>query len=237
MRQVLADIREILRLPRVEIDLMRELAAGNDPFYLGMVDDFFRYVRRRHPKLPLVRAFEHGVALCRLPPSADEYFMMIEASARRNCKKAMRSGYVFRRIDFNDHLADIGDIRRSTDQRQGEVTGYMADDDVEPCRNPPSRSDTHDYAYYGVLKDDRLVAYGGCLVSGEICMIEHILGHARYLGDGVVPMLIVSMGQEMIGRHPKVKYYAYGTYYGGGPTMRRFKKKFRFLPHRVKWRE
>ena len=235
LNKLFSDLRTLRGLPSVTIHLAGAETAGNDPFYARLAADFYRYVSRRHPRLLVVGAFEFGVALCELPRSPGGYEALIEASGRRNVKKALRLGYEFKRIDFNAFLADIRDIRRSTDSRQGEVTGYMKNDTVEACRNPPSKSNVHDYVYYGIVKEGRLVAYAGCLVSGDLCMIEHILGHANFLGDGVVPMLIAGMAGDMVAHYPRVKYYAYGTYFGGGETMRRFKAKFAFQPHRVIW--
>lgn len=235
LKNLISDLRTLRQMPYVAINLAAGETADNDPFYATLVVDFYRYVRRRHPRLLFVRAFEYGVALCCLPQDPGGYEAMIEASGRRNIKKARRAGYGFERIDFNAHLEDILEIRRSADVRQGEVTGYMRSDTVEQCRNPPSRSNVHDYVYYGILKEGRLVAYAGCLVAGELCMIEHILGHADFLGDGIVPLLIADIATDVVVRYPRVRCFAYGTYFGGGETMRRFKKKFGFVPHRVTW--
>ncbi len=236
LRKYFDDLRIMWGMPHVVIDLAARDAVNNDLFYAKLVDDFFKYVWRRHPRFPLIHAFEYGVALCLLPRTGEGYEGLIEASGRRNIKKARRMGYEFKLINFNDYLDDIRDIRKSTDVRQGEVTGYLRDDVVEPCRNPPSRTTVHDYVYYGVLKEGRLVAYAGCIVAGELCMIEHILGHASMLGDGIVPLLIAELAADVASRHIRVRYFAYGTFFGGGETMRRFKKKFGFLPHRVTWR-
>lgn len=236
LKKLIKDLQSLRHMPQVTISLAAQEAAGNDPFYVALVNDFYRYVRRRHPRLLLVGAFEYGVALCELPRGKGGYEALVEASARRNIKKALRLGYEFKRIEFNEFLGDIRDIRRSTDSRQGALTGYLKDDTVEPCRNPPSRSTVHDYVYYGVLKEGRLVAYAGCIVCGELCMIEHILGHAEFLADGVVPLLMAGIAADAAGHYPRVRYYAYGTFFGGGESMRRFKTKFGFLPNRVTWR-
>ena len=233
--QFLRDVREMRALPEVRVNLMSAAAAGNDPFYQRLVQDFYRGTRRRHRKFPLVRQYEYGVALCPLPRDFESYFMLIEASARRNYKKSLRSGYVFRRIAYNDFLQDITDIRRSTDVRQGTLPDEFLKKEVRPISDPPSRNRTHDYPYFGILKDGRLVAYAGCLVSGEICIIEQIYGHAAHQADGIVPMLIIGMAEHILANCPEVRYYAYGTFFGAGETLRRFKKKFRFLPHRVRW--
>lgn len=236
LKQAIRDLGEIMRLPEVSIDLMHSATEDNDPFYDRIVREFYDSTRKRHRKFPLVKNWRYGVALCELPASFDDYFMYIEASARRNYKKAVRIGYEFKRINFNDYRDDIKEIRQSTDVRQGKVPDEFLKSDVPECKDPPSKTDIHDYPYYGVLKDNKLYAYAGCLVAGELCMIEQIYGHADYQDDGVVPMLIVGIAGEMMKNCPKVKYYGYGSYYGAGETMRRFKRKFKFLPHKVEWK-
>ena len=209
---------------------------GNDPFYRRAVENFYRETRRRHAKMPLVRRLRYGVAMCALPGTFDEYMGIIEASGRRNVKKAKRLGYRFEVIDFNAHLDDIAAIRTSTTVRQGRVSDELLSGRVEPCRNPPSRSRIHDYVYFGVLKERRLVAYAQCFIVGEACLLEHILGHYELLSDGIVPLLVTGIAHHCLGTYPQVKYYVYGTFFGATPTLRRFKKKFAFLPHTVKWK-
>lgn len=230
---VKGDLVTMWKMPRLRIDLMLHAADQNDPFYASLVRQFYADACRRHRKLPWLPAFAWGIAVCRLPPSGDGYLAMIEAAGRRNIKKAKRLGYTFARIMYNDHLADIERIRRSTPDRQGEVDAALWV--VKPCKDPPSRTNIHDYPYFGVSRDGRLMAYAGCLVAGEVCLIEHILGHADALGDGVVPMLIAGMAEYIQNQYPNVKYYGYGTYFGAAGSMRRFKRKFGFTPHRVEW--
>lgn len=233
-RQAFRDLVLCRNMPGASVNLMLSRSGQNDPFYATLAQSFYRDANRRHRKFPLVRRLEY-VAICQLPDDIADYFMMIEASGRRNVRKARRFGYSCRLIHFNAELEDIGKIRQSTDTRQGELTGYMAEAYVEPCSNPASTDPTHDYVYYGVFQSDTMVAYGGCLICGELCMVEHILGHAKFLAHGVVPMLIVEMIENIVRQHPQVKFYAYGTYFGAGSTMRRFKRKFGFAPHRVSW--
>jgi len=235
IRQTFEDIRSLYRLPAVSIDLMLRETVGNDPFFREVACDFHRSSRRRHPKFPLIGTLTHGVALCELPKSFDQYFMYIEAAGRRNVKKANRNGYEFERIDFNAHLEDIGEIRSSTNARQGDLPEEFVKGEVGRCENPESQSGIHDYPYFGVLKNGKLYAYMGVLIAGEIAMIEHIYGHAGFQADGVVPKMIVDTAGYLLEHHPEVKYYGYGSYFGASETLRRFKRKFKFLPHKVKW--
>jgi hypothetical protein len=161
--------------------------------------------------------------------------MQVDASARRNFKKSERLGYRFRRIDYNQYLDDIRDIWTSTPVRQGVLPTDMLEGRVKPIQDPPSRTAYQDYLYHGIFKGDKLVAYSGCLVTGQLCSLNDLWGHAQYMEDGVVPRVIMETARELIKGFPTVKFYSYGTYFGAAESMRRFKRKFLFMPHRVKW--
>ena len=224
-----------VRLPRVRISLMLLKTADNDPFYTHVTASFMLEARRRHPRFPLIRVLEYGVCLHDMRADDRAYLDKIEASGRRNVHKARRLGYRFQPIAYNDWLGDIAAIRRSTTVRQGPMPESLLQDKAAPCQNPPSRCATHDYRYFGVVKDGALVAYAGVLVAGELAMIEHILGHAEHQANGVVPLLLIGMEDVIRREHPQSCYYGYGTWFGASESLRRFKKKFLFLPHRVRW--
>jgi len=222
-------------MPHVTVDLMYRVAERNDEFYQRVTREYYDYTQTRIRKFPLVKKDRYGVALCVLPETFDEYFMGIEAAGRRNFKKAERTGCRFEKIDFNAYLDDVRDIWRSARVRQGKVPEYVAKGQVKPVTHPESKTDVHDYPYFGALKEGKLVAYAGCLVSGELCAIEQIYGHADYQRDGVVPMVIVGIVGYVLGHYPLVECYTYDTYFGASETMRRFKRKFGFVPHKVDW--
>jgi hypothetical protein len=229
-------LAEFVRMPRVRVDLMLDRAAANDPFFDRVVRDYYRQAMARRPLFPLVRRKSHGVALCQLPETFDRYYARLDGSARRNHRKALREGCDVTRIRFNDHLDAVRDVRMSTNLRQGRpMPAHYLSGIVLPICDPTSHSRHHDFPYFGVFADGTLIGYAACLVAGEYCHIEHILGHAGHLGTSAVPMLIIGMAEELYRSYPQVKYYAYGTYFGGTETMRRFKRKFGFVPHRVNW--
>jgi hypothetical protein len=233
--KLIEQIREVLCLPHLSINLMWEKTAENHAFFARLVEEFYRDSKKRHPKYLVISKFRHGVATCVLPQEFDSYFMMVEASARRNYKKANRLGYTFQTIDFNSFLGDIGEIRRSTEYRQGKMLRSFLDAEVKPGSDPPSATRFHAYPYFGIVKDGKLYAYAGCLIAGEVCLLEHIFGHAKYQEDGIVPLLIIGIAKHLLSMHPDVRYYCYGTYFGAAESMQRFKRKFCFNPHRVSW--
>lgn len=231
----MSDLARVFTMPTVRIDLMVRAVEAADPFYAGITREFYRDARARHRKLLLVGRLTFGVALCPLPRKPGDYMQMIEASGRRNVKKAQRLGCRFQPVDYNAHLGDIKAIRGSVDVRQGKLDAGFLEGDVAPCRNPVPRTGTHAYPYFGVLKEGALVAYAGVLIAGELAMIEHIYGHAAHHADGVVPALLVGIAGHLQAHYPAVKYYGYGSYFGASESMRRFKRKFLFMPHRVTW--
>ncbi|MDB5349308.1 MAG: hypothetical protein JWN86_555 [Planctomycetota bacterium] len=237
-RSVCALLVEVVRAPRVTIDLMCEGAAANDPFFDRITREFYQEAREPHRRFLVVPQFAYGYAVGLLPPGGVKgYLATVEASARRNVKKAIRSGYRFSRFDYNAHLPDVTEILRSAEVRQGRpMPEEVFLDEAEPHTNPPSRCPLHDYPYFGVFRGEQLVAYASCLVAGELCDIQSIYGHADFQPDGVVPLLIASIAGSMAEDHPAVKYYSYGTYFGATKTMQRFKRKFSFQPHRVTWK-
>lgn len=234
--QVLNDFSEIKRLPRLDIDLACDATNDNDPFYFHIVNEFYRDVTRRHPKFPLIRFMKYGVAVLQLPENHEAYLKILESSGRRNIKKAIRNGYSFQRIDYNDHLDEISEILRSTSVRQGPMEQAILNQDLTPINDPPSKTQTHDYPYFGVMKDGKLLAYAGCMVAGDMLLLSTVFGHDAYKSDGLVPLLISGIAEYKYAHYPNVKYYVYDKYYGASPSLRRFKKKFGFDPHVVNWK-
>lgn len=230
------DFNELREMPVLTINLMLKRTVDNDPYYRDLTVSWHAEATARHPKLKLIRNLEWGAAVAILPRTHEEYFMYIEAAARRNFKKAQRANYTFSPFDTKDRMDDIREIRQSTDVRQGKVPEEMMFGDLQPAKDPKSRNHYHGYPYFGVFHENKLVAYSSCFVAGEICALEHILGHADYQSDGIVPMMLIGIAEDMYKNHPAVRYFMYGTYFGAAPKMRRFKKKFRFFPHRVFWK-
>lgn len=236
LKQLIDSWKLYKSMPSVTISLQSDRIDTKNQFYRNITEQFYKDANRRHRKFPLFKSMVHGVALCDIHQGFDTYLSTIESSARRNYKKAIRNGFSSRPIDYNEHLDDIWAIRRSTPVRQGEMPDAFINTPPPKRTDPVSTSKTHDYRYFGVFNSEGiLVAYAGCFIAGELMMIEHIYGHFDYQPFGVVPMLLISMARHASEEHSAVRYYAYGTFFGASPTMKRFKKKFCFLPHRVRW--
>ncbi|OGR89029.1 MAG: hypothetical protein A2992_04345 [Elusimicrobia bacterium RIFCSPLOWO2_01_FULL_59_12] len=229
------DLIDIYHLPPASINLMLEKTAQNDPFYAQVVKSYYAEARSRHPKLFFVEKYKYGFSLCKMPVDFETYFSLLESPARGNHRKALRLGYEMKRFDFNTRLEDIREIWQSTPVRQGTLPLEIREGRVRPITHPPSQSPYHDYPYFGVFKDGKLLAYAGCLVAGDLCNLADFYGHDRYLNDGIVPLLIIEIARELYTSYPAVKIYSYGTYFGASESMRRFKRKFLFYPHKANW--
>ncbi|MEO7068139.1 MAG: hypothetical protein ABI114_14605 [Rhodanobacter sp.] len=236
LKRLMKLISELRALPPLEVNLRCSETAGNNPFFERVVRDFYREAVRRHRKFPVVRNYQYGVTANHLTNDFNDYFKSIESAARRNYKKSCRLGYTFDRIDYNKHLSDITAILRSSQERQGRaMPAALLERGMVAVNNPKSSSPLHDYPYFGILRDNHVYAFAGCLIAGDLCSIETIYGHADHQADGIVPMMIIGIAEWAIKYHPDVKYYSYGTYFGATESMQRFKRKFGFMPHRARW--
>lgn len=234
VNRFLYDLRLVVSLPQVKVHLMRSIALDNDPFFVRMVDRFYKDAMRRHPKFPFIRNLQFGVALSEMPASSEQYMAKIPASGRGNVKKALRNGYVFSKINYNDWLMDIADVQCSTMRRRPNSENLLTKE-IPAIYDPASRDSRHDYIYFGIIRNGKLCAYSGYMVSGELLAVGDLFGHNEHMSDGVVPLLLVMTVDYIRRHHPSVRYYMCDKYFGAGETMRRFKVKFNFKPHRVTW--
>lgn len=226
----------LFRSPKIELSLKLDEIKGKEPFYEKVTQDFFKLVNSRRKKLPIFRQMTRGVAVCSLDGGFEKYIKAIESSGRRNIKKAIRLGYTFKAINYNDHLDEVWEIRKSAEVRQGKLSDAFLNNKPSPNNDPKCSVNTHGYPYFGVFdEENKLVAYAGCFLAGNVIELSHFYGHADHQKNGVVPLLITSIAEYVINNHPAVKVFLYGGYIGASPTLRRFKKKFRFMPYHVKW--
>lgn len=226
----------LFKTPSINLSLMINNTKNNHEFFERITREFYQLVTSRHKKMPLFGTMTRGVAICVLPGNHETYIKSIESSGHRNVKKAIRLEYTFKRINYNEHLDDIFDIRGSTTVRQGKVPDDFVNNKPAPINDPISKSGCHDYPYFGVFdKNGKMVAYAGCFLAGEVIELSHFYGHAEHQKNGVVPLLITSIAQYTLENHPQVRVFMYGGYIGASATLRRFKKKFQFLPYKVNW--
>jgi hypothetical protein len=235
LAEILANLRLLATLPKTRVSLMRSVAEKrNDPFYAAAVDTFFGEARSRHRKLPFVRKLQYGVAMFELPISFQRYLLSVNARARRELTRAVRTNHEFAVIDYNAHIADIADILRSKPVRQGLLAPEILQSPAL-INNAPSRDSHHDYLYFGVLNRGRLCAYMGCLIAGEAAVVGDFFSHKDDQKNCVSAFLLVNVAAYCSEHYPRLRYLVYDTYFGGSRSLREFKKKYNFKPFKVEW--
>jgi hypothetical protein len=212
-------------------DVARRSRHADD---VGRVNGFFRL--DDGGQVP-VTVFNGTPAMLRIPASHASYLEKIGDKARNMIRKAQRQGYAYRKVDPDDYLDDVLAIRTSNPERQGKpIPEYYK---IRPTRmiDEPFRSGCrlHGEGFFGVFKDDRLVAYTTIFFYGELGQVNHILGHAEHLQEGVMNLLASEMVREVIEHRPWVKAinYLYPHNKQANVGIGLFKRSIGFMPERL----
>lgn len=184
-----------------------------------------------------VTLFHGQPAMLRIPATLAAYMRTVGDKGRNMVRKAQRQGYAYRKVDPDQYLDDVLAIRTSDPKRQGKsIPDYFK---VRPTQiiADPFRNDCklHREEFFGVFKDDRLIAYTTIFFYGELGQVNHILGHAEHLQEGVMNLLVSEMVREIIEDKPWVRainyLYPYVGKTNGGLGL--FKKNTGFFPEVV----
>lgn len=229
------EVRRFISMPKLNVNLMYKLTKDNDPFYGMVTKKFYNMCNSYHPKYKVIPRYRYGIAIMSLTKTWSEYFKSLSGPAQRNYRKALKNECVFKRIEYNDYLDDIYDIIHSTDIRQGEMRVNNSDNYMIPNNDPKSNTTYHDYPYFGVLLNNKLVAIGSCLIAGEYAELTTVYGNVKYQQLGIVPFMVINAVRMLIEEYTNVKYFGYDTYFGARVGMRRFKRKMLFSPFKVRW--
>jgi hypothetical protein len=225
VKAALSLLSEIKALPKIEIDLDCKSEACRN---------VYRSFTERHPKYKVVRKKELGVALLDLAGfnTADDYFRSLNAKdgVAKYSRRAAKEGYVFSEVDRNKYVEDIFTINTSKDERQGRP---MLDHYKKKIASYPVDPE---YKYYGVMKDDKLVAYMWVALYGEVAIIDGLLGHEDHLKNRIMYLLCTGAASHLITDHKSTRYFMYDTYFGAQEGLKQFKRKLGFVPYRVKWK-
>lgn len=223
-KDIILIMRELLCSPHVRVSL-------------GPVNEdssrIYTALNSRHPKWWVIRNKTRGVALIPLKDYdgfqgyADQYGG--KNSAIYYTRKAGRAGYVFRKMNPWNSLADIREINSSATDRQGKPMDdtYTGMDIQYPDR--PS------HLYYGVFFEEKLIAYLWLQVAGELVLVNRILGHANHLRNGIMYLLLTSAVAQVYDHLPGVRFMMYDTFPGATAGLRLFKKRLGFKSYKVTW--
>lgn len=207
---------------------------------LGTSDDavaykYYKYFTKIHRKFIIIRRKTVAVALINLTEFSDynDYQKTIKGknSADYFSRKALKRGYTFAKIDMNEYVDDIYAIHTSKKYRQGRKMdkGYLIKQESYPV--------IKNHEYFGIIKDNHLVAYLGIAILNEVVIIFRILGHGDFLNDGIMYLLVNSTIGKIfeMNENKKIKYVMYDAFFGNLEGLCLFKKRLGFSPYKVKW--
>ncbi|CAI8825584.1 Putative heparinase II/III family protein [Burkholderia ambifaria] len=150
-------------------------------------------------------------AMLGIPDSIDAYWSDIGDKSRNMVRKARRLGYQFRAIDPDEYGQDIYEIRTSDPMRQGRpIPDYYYTNPPEHVLQPSSVGcRLHTERFYGVFKDDRLVAYVTLFLFGELAQVNHLLCHRDHASSGAMNLNVFHVVDELIRHQPEVRVLNY----------------------------
>jgi len=231
VKKVLIILQEIRKMPKVVIKFF-----DFDNKSLENYKKTYKYFTKPH-RLKLFKNKTIGVALIdlNLYNSFDEYYKSINGknSSAYYSRKALKRGYRFIEIDRNNYIDDIYKINTSINIRQGKKMsdGYL--------HRVDKYIDDSNYRYFGVIdKNGNLVSYCNIAFYGEFALIVSLLGHKKYLNDGIMYLMIIEVLRLMFDEYKKngYRYIMYDTFLGASKGLKQFKQKLGFKPYRVEWK-
>jgi hypothetical protein len=164
----------------------------------------------------------------------DTYYRHVNGknSAAYYARKATKRGYVFAEIDRNDHIEEIHRINMSAPVRQGR--------EMSPAyrvKRSVYEKESHMRCFGVKNKNGILVSY--CVVGfyGEFALLSVLLGHKRYLNDGIMYLMITEVVRVLYKEYVPAgcNYLMYDTFFGASDGLRRFKSRLGFEPYNVQW--
>lgn len=190
---------------------------------------------RPHPKYKIIRAKCIGVALLKIPDTFEDFLKGGERQAlRTNRTKALKEGFKYSQFEAKQYVEDILAINTSAPVRQAKpmdksyLTREMVLKFIE--ENP---------VLHGVFnKEGTLVAYSQTVLCGEVLILNRIIGHAAFVDQGIMYLLVSEIVKEMISLKKEnglPLWIMYDMFFGALPGLRYFKERLGFKPYRVIW--
>ena len=155
-------------------------------------------------KTPLT-AYHSKPAMLSIPKSIETYMYEIGDKSRNMIRKAIKLGYSYKVVLPNNYIDDIVKIRTSDTLRQGQAIPeyfYQRPDNVLSF---DSDCKLHGELFFGLFKDDELIAYSTIFLYGELAQVNHILGHKDHLQNGVMNLLVYEIVSDFINTKPWIK--------------------------------
>ena len=215
---------EVLRAPRVTIELF-----GGDQ--ARAVFDAFT---APHPRFRVTSAKRWGVALLRLPASAEAYSSATSRLVRRRRKHAEDAGYRYALVAPLPYLDDIIAVNRSAPSRQGRPMGAKFQDRGYVAATVGAHSTIH-----AILDSEgRLRAYSVVIDAGDAFTFSAMIGHADDLQQGIMYLLMGEVVRDCIDARRSdgtPSWLVYDTFWGASAGLAFFKRRTGYGPHTVRW--
>ena len=230
LKKTILILQEIIQLPKVNIKF-----KDMDNNSIQNYQNTYQYFTKPH-RLKLFKNKTLGVALIdlNLYKNFEEYYKSINGknSAAYYSRKAIKREYKFMEIDRNNYIDDIYEINTSSKIRQGKKmsSSYLQ-------KQKQYKNETN-YRYFGVVdKDGKLRSYCNIGFYGEFALVVTLLGHKKYLNDGIMYLMMIEVNKIMFNeyRQKGYKYIMYDTFFGASEGLKKFKEKLGYKAYKVKW--
>lgn len=231
LKQIIDVIYNIYKTPKRQIKFSGYTDKNKENY-----QEVYRYFTKPH-RLILFKNKTLGVALIdlNLYENFDEYYKEINGknSAAYYARKAIKREYKFQEIDRNHFVDDMYNINISAEIRQGRTmsSNYLNKVNIY--------IDEDNYRYFGVIDvDGKLVSYCNIGFYGEFALLNKLMGHKKYLNDGIMFLMMIELNRLMFNEYKKrgCVFIMYDTYYGASNGLKAFKDKLSYRPYNVKWK-
>lgn len=206
-----------------ELTSIRLLGQCDDQMCVALMEKIRGTVDR--PK------YRQGAALMEMPRSRATWESE-HRTARKRSWRAYRLGYRFDEIDRSRYSDDIFAINTSLAERQGRpmTAGYR--EYHQQGKLPDYPCERHAIRAYGVLQDEKLVAYMTIYRIDELVLVSMILGHGDHLKNDIMYLLFSGMIERQA--HLGGVLY-YNRWDSGTDGLRYYKSKVGFREGDIRW--
>ena len=153
-----------------------------------------------------------NLAFLKIDENIEIYLKKIGCKSRNMIKKSQKNQYYCKKCNPDDHLDDIYEINTSKEFRQGQaMTDIYTKYPTKFNLNYKIYNEKYSIEFYGVFKDNKLVAYGMFYFCKEIVVLMKILGHGDHLKYGIMNLLFFFIVNDCIENYKYAKYINYLT--------------------------
>jgi hypothetical protein len=185
---------------------------------------------------PLYQQLRRGYEECAvLPLQPVTEWRDERRTARKRADRAEGRGYRYTAIHRHRRVDEIHAINVSAPERQGRPMspGYRQRPSETPL--PAYPCERHAVRTYGVEdRDGLLVAYSVIYRAGQLALVSQILGHAAFLADEVMYLLV----QGILKTEHRIDpdgFLVYNRFDSGTDGLRWFKQRLGFERTEVAW--